>query len=174
MAEEITTPGTEVEDQEADQALGDAADRKDEPTEPETDWKAEAEKWRKMSRQNETKAKNNAEAAKKLKEFEDREKTEAQRLQEALTERDVQLKGFQVAEVRRNAALEHGLDADMAQFITAADADEASEQARILAAKMKPAEAPRADFKQGNHPAPPENQSPDDALRAMFRRGGSR
>lgn len=171
MADEETTPAPE--EAEADQALDDAATRNEEPA-AETDYKAEAEKWRALSRKNEASAKANAEAAKKLKEIEDRDKSETQRLQDQLTERDVELKGYQVAEVRRKAVTAHGLDADLAQFITAADEDDALEQARILAERIKPPAGKPADFKQGNHPAPPENQSPDDALRGFLRAGRSR
>lgn len=45
------------------------------------DWKAEADKWRKLSRQNETTAKQRADA---LKKYEDANKSESERLQEAL------------------------------------------------------------------------------------------
>lgn len=59
------------------------------PTAPATpepkDWQAEAEKWQKLSRQNEARAKENALAAKRLTEIEDAAKTEAEKLAEKLT-----------------------------------------------------------------------------------------
>jgi len=48
------------------------------------DWRAEAEKWQKLSRQNEARAKENAAAAKRLTEIEDAAKTEAEKLAEKL------------------------------------------------------------------------------------------
>jgi membrane protein involved in colicin uptake len=51
-----------------------------EPTTPEPkDWQAEAERWKRQSRENETRAKANAEAAKKLAQIEEDQKTEAEK-----------------------------------------------------------------------------------------------
>lgn len=60
---------------------GDGSEPKDGvPATDEPDWKADAERWKKLSRQNE---KNLRDVQAKLKEFEDKDKTETQRLQEA-------------------------------------------------------------------------------------------
>lgn len=58
------------------------------PTDPQpdpTDWKAEAEKWKKHSRENEARAKTNADAAARLAAIEDAQKTETEKLNERLT-----------------------------------------------------------------------------------------
>lgn len=84
MADENDTPELDLSDDEAEQLLADADDK---PTpgkpavsaEDKTDWKAEAEKWKRLSRKNEKDA---TERAAALKKYEDEGKTEAQRLQE--------------------------------------------------------------------------------------------
>src|SRR5438270_6909774 len=52
-------------------------------TSPEVDYRAEAEKWKALSRQNEAQAKANASAAKRLADLEEAQKTEAQKLADA-------------------------------------------------------------------------------------------
>lgn len=52
-------------------------------SEAERDWRSEADKWKRLSRKHESVAKSNAEAAKKLRELEDQNKSESQRIQEA-------------------------------------------------------------------------------------------
>lgn len=81
MADENTDDDLGVTDDEATQLLGDPPkdDKPDESATDERDWKAEAEKWRKLSRQNEATAKQRADA---LKKYEDANKSESQRLQE--------------------------------------------------------------------------------------------
>jgi hypothetical protein len=86
MADE-NTPELDLSDDEAEQLLADAGDkpnpgtdkRPDDQADDKTDWKAEAEKWKSLSRKNEKDA--NARAA-ALKKYEDANKSEAQRLEE--------------------------------------------------------------------------------------------
>jgi type I site-specific restriction-modification system R (restriction) subunit len=75
----------DITDADAEKLLAepDADAKKPEPSETDDkDWKAEAEKWKSLSRQNENSAK---QTAAKLKQYEDANKTEAERLQEAAT-----------------------------------------------------------------------------------------
>ncbi|MFJ2863688.1 hypothetical protein [Kitasatospora sp. NPDC087314] len=64
-----------------------AADPPTPPDAPEPapkDWQAESEKWKRLSRENETRAKTNADAAKRLAEIEDAQKSETEKLTERL------------------------------------------------------------------------------------------
>lgn len=70
----------DIDDADAERLLADPPDdQPDEPATDSTDWRAEAEKWKRLSRQNEKAAK---ERADKLREYEDANKSESQRLQE--------------------------------------------------------------------------------------------
>jgi hypothetical protein len=86
MADENTE--LDLSDADAEKLLADPDTEQPDPAKPEkaaesatdaTDWKAEAERWKKLSRQNEATAKQRAEA---LKKYEDANKSEAERLQE--------------------------------------------------------------------------------------------
>lgn len=110
--------------------------------------------------------------ASELDRLRDGEKSEIEKLNEQLAEREVELQGFRVAEVRRNAALAVGLDLELAEFITAADEDEALEQAKKLFSRLhsgKTDESParKIDLKQGHRKPPPVERSRDDMLRLM-------
>lgn len=67
LAEAVTTPETDAE-----------------PTTEETDWQAEAVKWKALSRQNEAQAKANADKARQYDAIEEANKTELQKAQDAL------------------------------------------------------------------------------------------
>lgn len=74
-------------DNEAPQGAPEATSEKSQEQEPEqktTDWKAEARKWESRAKENLTVAKANEGAAKRLAEFEESQKTEAQKSQERL------------------------------------------------------------------------------------------
>jgi murein DD-endopeptidase MepM/ murein hydrolase activator NlpD len=75
----------------------------DTDTEDEKDWKAEAEKWKKLSRQNE---KNLRDTQKKVTEFENAGKSEAERLQEAAATHQTRAEKAEAALKRRELAEE--------------------------------------------------------------------
>lgn len=102
-------------------------------------------------------------AARKLREIEDKDKSEAQRLGDKLNELERQLADYKVREVRTAAAAAAGLPVSMAQFITAADPEEAKRQAKTLAEFGKG----QADFKQGARKTPPAGLTGDELLRKM-------
>lgn len=77
------------------------------------DWQAEAEKWKKLSRENETRAKANADAAKRLAEIEDAAKSEAEKLAEKLA----------AAEERASAATRQAVAARVEAMATGRFAD---------------------------------------------------
>lgn len=187
MAEETTggnqnTGGenTSSEDQTAQQALAQADAQKngqnqdgegtDGKSGAETDWKAEAEKWKSQSREQEKRAKANAEAAKKLQEIEDSKKSETQKLNDALAEREVELQQLKLEKVRRDAAVTAGLPMELIDSITAVDPEEATAQAKRLVSFLKPG-GPAANngqttnFAQGTRPATQQKASADDWIR---------
>ncbi|MFL6115848.1 MAG: hypothetical protein ACJ786_31540 [Catenulispora sp.] len=77
------------------------------------DWQAEAEKWKKLSRDNETRAKANADAAKRLGEIEDAAKSDAEKLTEKLA----------AAEARAATATKRAVSAQIKALATGRFAD---------------------------------------------------
>lgn len=102
-------------------------------------------------------------AAKKLKELEDKDKSETQRLTDQLTEMQKQIAKHEARELRISAATAAGLPADMAEFITATDPDEAKAQAKKLKEFGK---AAPADLRQGARQNPAQ-MTGDQAIRRM-------
>jgi len=109
MADE-NTPELDLSDDEAEQLLADAGDkptpgapdkRPDDQAVDKTDWKAEAEKWKSLSRKNEKDA--NARAA-ALKKYEDANKSEAQRLEEERDSHRTRAEKAEAALKRREVA----------------------------------------------------------------------
>lgn len=134
-----------------------------------TDWQAEVTKWKALARKHEARVKELSPAAAKLKEIEDKNKTDLEKAQERETALQVELQKYRVAEVRRAAASAAGLDPELAEFITAVDEEEAKAQAERLAERFKAttANGKPADFKQGTRTTPPPVRSRDELLRTM-------
>lgn len=136
-----------ITDDDAEKLLADAvADNDADQPGPETDttdWKAEATKWRKLSRQNEATAKQRADA---LKKYEDANKSEAERLQEAVSSHQSRAEKAEAAlkrrEIAEQAAPEHASAKQIAQVAKrmAGDDDDALEaDARELFEWIAPA-----------------------------------
>lgn len=99
--------------------------------------------------------------------FEESKKTEAQKLNEQLAAAQVELQNYKVAEIRRTAAVDAGLDQRYAKYITAVDEAEALEQAKELAKDIRQPEPKKPDLKQGSRQQAPANESKDHLLRRM-------
>jgi len=120
-----------------------------EPTVEETDWKAKFEDAQKHSRTWEQRAKDNKAAADKLAAFEESQKTAEQKAADRLAEAERLTAEANAKLVRRDVALEHKLTATDAALLDTIT-DEAA--MRSLAARLAPAEGPRAprpDLNQG-------------------------
>ena len=94
----------DISDEDAQQLLEDPPEDKADPDKSATDerdWKAEAERWKKLSRQNEAAAK---QRAAELKKYEDQNKSDAERLQEALSEHQTRAQKAEAALKRREIA----------------------------------------------------------------------
>lgn len=111
----------------------------------------------------EKRAKENADAAKKLTEIEEANKTEAQKLQDRLAETEKELSEHRVRDIRARAAREAGLDADMAEFLTATEPETALSQAKALAKRVQPT---KPDLRQGAR----QTTQPKEDVNAWLRR----
>lgn len=98
---------------------------------------------------------------------EDAKKTELEKLNDQLTSAQVELQGFKVDKIRREAADQAGLPAKYAKYITAADETEALEQAKELAAEFKAPEPKQADFRQGSRQPAKPAMTRDELIRGM-------
>ncbi len=126
------TEGTATETQATETATGEQEATKLKPTET-------VEFWKQKSRENEARAKSNAEAATKLQQFEDRDKTEAQRLTdraEAAEKRAVEIEG---RALRLEVAAEKGLTPAQAKRLVGTTRDELEADAAELLDTFKPA-----------------------------------
>lgn len=92
------------------------------------------------------------------------QKSETQKLNDQLTEAQVELQALRVEKVRNAAAREAGLDSDLAEYITAVEPEEALAQAKRLAERLKPK---AADLKQGVRQTAKPAPSMDDWLRGV-------
>ncbi|HVL82687.1 MAG TPA: hypothetical protein VM367_00105 [Pseudonocardia sp.] len=112
-----------------------------------TDWRAEAEKWKRLSRQNERAAK---ERADKLREYEDANKSESQRLQEERDSHKTRAEKAEAAlrrrEVAEERAPEHATPAQIravAKRLAGESDEELEADADELFALLAPAPEPR-------------------------------
>lgn len=171
MSDEDTTDTTDQDDSAAQEALASAqeADQAQEAEDSELDpkIKAKIEKANREARNLRQRLRELEPLAKKFKDSEQASKTEAQKLSEQLAEAQVELQGLRVEGIRRDAALQAGLDPDLAEFITAADPEEALAQAKRLAKRTTPPEPPRGDFRQGTRTQPAQKQDKNDLLRTL-------
>lgn len=106
-------------------------------------------------------------AAAKLKDIEDRDKSEAQKLTDQITALNSEIAQFKIREVRAAAAAEVGLPATMARYITAEDPDEAKAQAKELLAWGKGSGGGAPDLRQGARQTPAAKVTGDDLIRRM-------
>ncbi len=111
----------------------------------ETDWKAEARKW-------EARAKENTEAAKRLQEIEDAQKSEAEKAAERMAQLEKDAATARSEALRLKVAIKHGIsDEDADLFLTGSDEETLTKQAERLAARYEDAGKPR-------QPKPDRNQ----------------
>lgn len=127
------------------------------PPAAEKDWQAEAEKWKQFSRQNEDRAKANAEAAKALKVIQDRDLSELDRAKAQIEELQERAVAAERSKLRSDVALAKGLPADVVSALTGNTTEELTAAADALlkwrgsAAPATPT-APRPDPSQGAQP----------------------
>lgn len=118
---------------------------------------AEAEKWKGFSRTNEDRAKANAEAARKLKEIEDRELPELERYKRSVQELTQRAEQAERTALRAQVASDKGIPANLVAQLTGGTLDELNAAADALLAwrgqqAPAPVPQPRPDPSQGAQP----------------------
>jgi hypothetical protein len=126
---------------------------------PEPDWKAEARKWEKR-------AKENSDAAARLKELEDAQKTEQERLSENLTAAEKRAQEAELKAARLEVAAEKGLPQTSVKFLTGTTPEELAESAEELLALLAPSDPadngrrPKERLKPGSTGTPEPTEDP--------------
>lgn len=168
----------ESDDFDAQAALAAAQEADEQDSDDDLDPKIKAE-LHKRNRENQALRAKNKEllaAQKRLKELEDKDKSESTRLTEERDQLKAELRQLTVDKVRRDAAAEANLPAKFARFITAEDEDDALAQAKELAKELgldAKGNKRSPDLRQGNRGpanAGAAKTDPDELLRAMARR----
>ena len=109
-----------------------------EAPEPATDPVAEIEKWKALARKNETRAKENAAAAKRLAEIEDAAKTEQQRLEDRATAAERERDEARVELTRLRMAARYGITEDDLDLLGSGTDEEIEARAKRLAERLAP------------------------------------
>lgn len=100
------------------------------------DWKAEAEKWKALSRKHEQQAKANADAARRLKDAEDADKTEVQKLTELAAQHEKAAGESRSELMRLRVAMRKGLTEAQAKRLIGATEEELEADADELLASF--------------------------------------
>lgn len=137
----MSNESTEAEQQPAEQPQEGGEQRDDEPKVFDADYVA---KLRQEAAKYRTEAKANAEAAQRLAEIEDAQKSEAQKAAERIAELEKQATEAQRDALRFKVASKFGItDEDADLFLTASDEETLTKQAERLAAHREDAGKPR-------------------------------
>ena len=138
------------------------------PPEPEVFDKSYVEKLRRENASYRTKAQENAEAAKRLKEIEDRDLSELQKAQRDREEALARLQEIEKEAVRNRVALAKGLPAEIAATLNGSNEEELAAHAdRLIAWRANvPPTTPRPDPGQGPRPTTPQGE--EDAEYARY------
>lgn len=104
----------------------------DQPTEQPADTDT-VDYWKQRARQHERQAKANADAARRLQEIEDAQKTEAQRLTDRLTAAEQEATSARLDALRYRVGLSQGIPADLISRLQGSTEDELIADAQVLA-----------------------------------------
>lgn len=145
-----------------------------ETTETVVDYKAEAEKWKALSRKNEAEAKALRPAAQKLADLEESQKSELERAQARADAAEKKALETEHAALRASVALELGLTASQAKRLVGSTKEELEADAAELLADIKntkPGTAPSSDGqgKQGEAVGDAKQITSRDQLKSMSR-----
>lgn len=143
--------------QETEAAAPDTGEKAD------VDWRAEAEKWKSLSRKWEKDAKANVEAARRWAEFEESQKTEAQKLADRLKEAEERAAQAELGRARLMAAATYDIPPSLLERIVGTNEEEIAESAQALAKEIEEAVAKR--LAEATPPAQPAQTRPVEALR---------
>lgn len=145
-----------------------------ETTETVVDYKAEAEKWKALSRKNEAEAKALRPAAQKLADLEESQKSELEKAQARADAAEKKALETEHAALRASVALELGLTASQAKRLVGSTKEELEADAAELLADIKntkPGTAPSSDGqgKQGEAVGDAKQITSRDQLKSMSR-----
>lgn len=145
MTEDTSAQTEQQEDQEAQADLAQAAAAEQQPSE-ETDWKAKYNEVLNESRKHERRAR---ESAAKIQEFEDRDKTEQQKLEERAQQAEQRAVELETTATRAEVAAEKGLTNKQARRLQGSTREELEADADELLAEFPPSRSSTPDLKQG-------------------------
>lgn len=140
----ISTPsadaGGEASDSQDAPVAGGAAEKAQE-----TDWEAEARKWKELSRKNEARMKENAEKARLYDEAQEQGKSELQKAQEAAAKAEARADALESKVLRAQVAAAKGVDADLLSGSTQEELEASADRLLAWHAAQTPKGAPSSD-----------------------------
>jgi hypothetical protein len=122
------------------------------PAKPETDLAAEVEKWKALSRKNEEQAKANAEAARRLAELEESQKTDQQKLADTNKALEDRARKAELESCRMRVAIRKGLTEAQVKRLLGTTEEELEADADELVAAFKGAEPEATPPATGGRP----------------------
>ncbi len=111
----------------------------------ETDWEAEARKWKDLSRKNEARAKENAEKARLFDEHEEQGKSELQKAQEAAAKAEARAAALETKVLRAQVAAAKGVDADLLSGTSQEELEASADRLLAWRGAQTPKGAPSSD-----------------------------
>lgn len=140
----ISTPsadaGGEASDSQDAPVAGGAAEKAQE-----TDWEAEARKWKELSRKNEARMKENAEKARLYDEAQEQGKSELQKAQEAAAKAEARADALESKVLRAQVAAAKGVDADLLSGSTQEELEASADRLLEWRGAQTPKGAPSSD-----------------------------
>jgi membrane protein involved in colicin uptake len=128
--------------------------------------------WKQQARENEKRAKANADAAKRLEQIEEANQSEAEKAAKRLAQAEQDATAARAEALRFRIATRHGIsDEDADTFLTGTDEDTLMRQAQRLVALAKPG-TPAPDPSQGSRGQAADPDDMNQRLRAALGRGG--
>ena len=111
----------------------------------ETDWAAEARKWKELSRKNEARMKENAEKARLYDEAQEKDKSELQKAQEAAAKAEARAAALEAKVLRTQVAAAKGVDADLLSGTSQEEMEESADRLIAWRSAQTPKGAPSSD-----------------------------
>lgn len=111
----------------------------------ETDWEAEARKWKELSRKNESRMKENAEKARLYDEAQEQGKTELQKALDKAAQAEARAQALEVQAVRAQVAAAKGVDVDLLSGSTLEELEASADRLLAWRGAQIPKGAPASD-----------------------------
>ena len=111
----------------------------------ETDWAAEARKWKELSRKNEARMKENAEKARLYDEAQEKDKSELQKALDKAAKAEARVKALEVQAARAQVAAAKGVDMDLLSGSTLEELEASADRLLAWRGAQVPKGAPTTD-----------------------------